>query len=243
MGSDEQAGGKSLDERRFEEEAHRNREELDLKRREFQLKQDELAFRLSGAGRAGRIRVSTAVVAAAAAILAAVFAAYLQGRASIQLEREKFRSSLILRAIGTDNQDEAGRNLRFFVKAGLISDPDGRIASLRPSEVPVLPSPMQSPLRRIDFRVTWAKQVVDLSVLHGDAASLAKPAGAGIRIGASVIDFARETVRFTVVEIGAPGRSRELVLNAGERGTVRDFPELGEIDIELLRVVGPGDNS
>jgi hypothetical protein len=51
------------------------------------------------------------------------------------LERKRFETSLILEAIKAP-RDDAIRNLRFFVAAGFVSDPDGRIANLSDDRLP-----------------------------------------------------------------------------------------------------------
>lgn len=51
------------------------------------------------------------------------------------LERKRFETSLILDAIKAPRTD-AIRNLRFFVAAGFVSDPEGRIANLSDDRLP-----------------------------------------------------------------------------------------------------------
>lgn len=85
--------------------------------------------------------------------LVAVITVYLNGRASIRLEREKFRansqleqqkfeSNLVLQAIATGNRQSAQKNLEFLVSAGFLADPKGKIKELakRPADAPVLPA-------------------------------------------------------------------------------------------------------
>lgn len=59
------------------------------------------------------------------------------------LARLEFETSLILGAIGNSSREEAIRNLRFFLAAGFISDPGGKISKLEDDEFPskVGPSP------------------------------------------------------------------------------------------------------
>lgn len=52
------------------------------------------------------------------------------------LARLEFESSLILGAIQDSNREEAIRNLRFFLAAGFISDPDGKISALQDEQLP-----------------------------------------------------------------------------------------------------------
>jgi hypothetical protein len=52
--------------------------------------------------------------------------AVLQGFWNTRLEREKFEFSLIQKALDTADKNEASRNLKFLVQAGLISEFDGK---------------------------------------------------------------------------------------------------------------------
>ncbi|MCC4298298.1 hypothetical protein [Aurantimonas coralicida] len=57
------------------------------------------------------------------------------------LEKKKFETSLIFEAIKTPTRADAIRNLKFFVSAGFISDPDGKIAALDDGSLPSLSEP------------------------------------------------------------------------------------------------------
>lgn len=52
------------------------------------------------------------------------------------LERKKFETSLIIEAIKTPSRSDAIRNLKFFVSAGFVADPDGKIANLKDENLP-----------------------------------------------------------------------------------------------------------
>ncbi len=56
--------------------------------------------------------------------------------AAENLARLEFETSLILGAIEDSSREEAIRNLRFFLAAGFISDPGGKIASLQDDQLP-----------------------------------------------------------------------------------------------------------
>jgi hypothetical protein len=73
------------------------------------------------------------------AIIGTGFGAWLQGRSNLELEQRKFESSLIISMLEkAENQELAAKNLGFLVKAGLISDEDGKIADLinNPFDIP-----------------------------------------------------------------------------------------------------------
>lgn len=59
----------------------------------------------------------------------------------MKLERQKFQSELILKAIETGNSEAATKNLLFLLRLGFIEDPTGRIGQLQnnPQDAPVLP--------------------------------------------------------------------------------------------------------
>ena len=64
------------------------------------------------------------------------------------LERKKFETSLILEAIKTPSRSDAIRNLKFFVAAGFVSDPDGKIAALRDESLPSISEPSRESATR-----------------------------------------------------------------------------------------------
>jgi uncharacterized protein YecT (DUF1311 family) len=58
-------------------------------------------------------------------------------QAAASLARAEFETRLIFRAIeGSSSEEERTRNLKFFLRAGFISDPEGKIAALKPAEYP-----------------------------------------------------------------------------------------------------------
>jgi hypothetical protein len=63
--------------------------------------------------------------------------------ATESLERKKFETSLILEAIKTSSRADAIRNLKFFVAAGFVSDPDDKIARLSDESLPSISMPSQ----------------------------------------------------------------------------------------------------
>ena len=56
--------------------------------------------------------------------------------AAENLARLEFETSLILGAIEDSSREEAIRNLRFFLAAGFVSDPNGKISSLQDNQLP-----------------------------------------------------------------------------------------------------------
>jgi hypothetical protein len=66
--------------------------------------------------------------------------AVLQGFWNTKLEREKFEFSLIQKALDTADKNEAGRNLKFLVEAGLLTQFDGKKIDALASTPDKLPS-------------------------------------------------------------------------------------------------------
>jgi hypothetical protein len=81
-----------------------------------------------------------AIVGATITAVVGLITSQSQLAASRQLERDKLESSLILKAIDSDDPNERIASLQFLVKADLISDRNKRIESLKPSEVPQIRS-------------------------------------------------------------------------------------------------------
>jgi hypothetical protein len=61
--------------------------------------------------------------------------------ASEKLDRAKFETTLILKAIESPVREEQIRNLKFFLNAGFIRDPEGKIAAIGVEDYPSLPPP------------------------------------------------------------------------------------------------------
>jgi hypothetical protein len=140
---------------KLEFEKTRVEAELKLKAEELALKQAEMEFRLEAEIQKpfSSSPLIIALITGIIGFLSVGIANYMQSRANLtlerekfestaNLEREKFESSLILKAIETGNPDAAAKNLLFMMRVGLIHDRTGKIAALegRPENAPVLPS-------------------------------------------------------------------------------------------------------
>ena len=60
-------------------------------------------------------------------------------KAAEKLDRVKFETTLILKAIEAAKRDDQIRNLKFFINAGFISDDEGKIAKIDEGAYPTLP--------------------------------------------------------------------------------------------------------
>ena len=132
--------------------------DLEIKKTELAIKQAELKAKLDEASKAtpepqkpapapppskspAASPLTLAIITGIIGLIGAGVANVLQTRSSQQLERQKFESSLMLKAIETGKPEAAAKNLLFLVKVGLINDASGKIASLesKPEDAPVLP--------------------------------------------------------------------------------------------------------
>jgi hypothetical protein len=125
----------SLEERKFVQESLSKNKELELKEREVATKEAELL----------RSRWLNPTViglfAATVGLLGNLIVAYIGNRNSQQVEHSRAQSSLIVQAVGTGDAISACKNLLFFLRLGLLEDPQGTIGRCEtvPNSIPVLP--------------------------------------------------------------------------------------------------------
>lgn len=166
--------------------------ELRLKEAELAFKNKELEIKREGERRTKSFVFSpltTAIIAGVFAVLGTFIGAYLQGRNNAELERQKFETALILKAIETGNSDTAANNLLFLVRAGFIQDPKGQIASLvkNPENSPVLPS-NNVEFRGSNFKITEKPRIITEVVIvdsgsNEDAATYIQEIKSGVSRG------------------------------------------------------------
>ena len=92
-----------------------------------------------------------------------------QLHANRQLEREKLRSTLIQEASKSGSPETTLKNLKFLVKAGLVVDEQGAIATLQLDDAPSFVLPGLSPLSQAEIREEF-----------GDLKLLPRPGEAGL---------------------------------------------------------------
>src|SRR5215469_3806968 len=104
-----------------------------------------------GGAAAGWSPLLIAGIGALAAVVTSFLTTFLTGRANLnleqekfkateQLERQKFESSLILQMVTTGTLESATDNVEFLLDAGILSDPKGLIrAATQAGRVAVLP--------------------------------------------------------------------------------------------------------
>ena len=85
-------------------------------------------------------RYFVTLIAALLTALALVGQAAINRSAMLDVEKQRLKSELIINAVRTGDIKEAIANLKFFIEAGFIEDPEGKIAKLvKEGRVPVLP--------------------------------------------------------------------------------------------------------
>jgi hypothetical protein len=106
----------------------------DLRERKLEIREEEVSLRERLAdlrekdSQRSRWRdpLFLAIVAAVVGLIGNLTVTFIQGRENIAAEKLKGQSDLILQAIKTNESDSA-RNLAFFVKLGLLDDPNHNI--------------------------------------------------------------------------------------------------------------------
>lgn len=63
----------------------------------------------------------------------------LKAKGNINLERQKFETTLILKATEAPRREDQIKNLKFFLNAGFIGDPEGKIAKIDEKAYPSTP--------------------------------------------------------------------------------------------------------
>lgn len=79
------------------------------------------------------------ILGAIATGVLAILNNFFQAKQAHDLEQDKLRSTLILKAIESPDADERKKSLKFFVEAGLLSDPEKKIERMKPENIPQAP--------------------------------------------------------------------------------------------------------
>jgi len=110
-------------------------QDLALRREELQMKQRDASKALWSSP------LLLAVIGLIATVLASIVQNFLQSRATRDLERQRFETTLIQKAVETDNPEVAADRLRFLLDLGLIHDESGKIATYvkNPATIPLQP--------------------------------------------------------------------------------------------------------
>jgi len=129
-----------MEDRKFELRQH----ELRLKEREVVVKEHE-----AKASNRWLNPVVLGLFAAALGLFGNLIVAWINNRATENAERIRAQSTLIQGVIKTNDNDATCKNLIFFVKLGMLDDPEGTIKQVCPKTeegVPSLSSPLTNSL-------------------------------------------------------------------------------------------------
>jgi hypothetical protein len=128
MDNDTDNLGRSLEERKLDEEIAARKRELDVKEREVAAREREVS------GKERELQQSRwaspfvlALFAATVGLAGNVWVEHANNKWAKDTERFKSQSSLILEAIKTGNPDSACQNLLFFIQLGFINEGVGTI--------------------------------------------------------------------------------------------------------------------
>lgn len=120
--------------------------ELAIKEKEMELRKKEEEFGKRGSFKEKLLNLSAVgatIIVGIIGALGALGGNWYQGQKNIELERQKFESALILKAVEPEDTETKRRNLLFFLESGLIKDTDTKIQNLanQPGSLPDLPKP------------------------------------------------------------------------------------------------------
>jgi hypothetical protein len=118
---------------------------LDLRAAQLDLRDQELKTRERESELASRTwfrklsdPLVLAVLGAVAALLANLISGWMQAKQAQVLEAEKGRATLVQEFIKTGDAAKAKDNLKFLLSAGILTDPDGKIAKALESNQPIV---------------------------------------------------------------------------------------------------------
>ncbi len=115
------------------------RKETDLIERAAALAKRELAFvecQIESKQKNTISPVTVTILGGLLTAIVAIFGSCYQGKVNTDLERSKFESVLILKAIEPKDKFEQKQNLQFLVTAGLIKDVEKKIMNIQLNELP-----------------------------------------------------------------------------------------------------------
>jgi S1-C subfamily serine protease len=149
-------------------------------------------------------------------------------KAAEHLDRAKFETTLILKAIEAAKREDQIRNLRFFLNAGFIGDPEGKIAKIDENAYPSLPPPTtQTPA---DFYREYKGAIGAVAVGIADDDS--------VRLGTAFV-VSKDGHALTAAHLLSGRESRpvsvapRIEVSLGSRSGLKQRAELVKVDTEL----------
>lgn len=85
--------------------------------------------------------IAASVIVALVGLYGGILGSFYQANLNIELERQKFETTLILKAVESQDNNVKAKNLEFFVKTGLLKDKDDKITNFtkEPEKLPYIP--------------------------------------------------------------------------------------------------------
>jgi S1-C subfamily serine protease len=162
-------------------------------------------------------------------------------RAAERLDRAKFETTLILKAIEATKREDQIRNLKFFLNAGFIGDQEGKIAKIDEAAYPSLPPPVASTPG--DFYRDY-KGAVGVVEAVGPS-----PDGNHIRVGGTTFVINKDGYALTAAHLfsrfalGQDGKiETQISVSLGSQSGSRQLAELikldKDFDLALIKLTG-----
>lgn len=118
-----------------------------LREAELEIKRLELQTATKHGLSNSKVAILVAATTAISGLISAMMVESIKGSETLRIEqqkanfqhdldRDKFETTLILRATENKEVDERIRNLRFYIEAGYIKDPEGKIAKMDAGQYP-----------------------------------------------------------------------------------------------------------
>ncbi|SHI85376.1 N-acetylmuramoyl-L-alanine amidase [Hymenobacter daecheongensis DSM 21074] len=139
--------------------------ENEIKLTELAIKKAELKAKETELTKAHRFSITTSIplLIALVGLAASAITAVVQKSTSIELERNRFRSSLLLKALDAQGTENISKTLLFMVDTKILEDKDGSIrrAANKPEELPT----ERDTTARIKFGTPKTPRVIDKIVV------------------------------------------------------------------------------
>jgi len=150
--------------------------------------------------------------------------------AAERLDRAKFETTLILKATEAARREDQIRNLKFFLTAGFIRDPENKIANMSEAAYPSSPPPTVERVRTPADIFTDAKGAVGLITIN----SVEEDGRAVSNVGTCFL-VSKNGYALTAAHLFsniATGRKAEISIALGSRFATRTPADLVKIDLE-----------
>lgn len=142
-------------------------QELENKKTELEIKIKELELKEKKSQLNSKNKISQsiliAVIAGVIGIIGNIANTIIQKNKELELERKKLNSSLILKAIETNNPAKSIENLKFLLELNLISDEDNSLKNMLKDSSTVIPALFQEQMVLV-IKDTTNTLISDLAV-------------------------------------------------------------------------------